>query len=523
MQDERRQSSHSAPYHITQIPPPLQAENGRKPQNSEKSPIRTPTIGKKCRIVPLILQKYHPAPSTHGRQKAATTRASRKGRGNNQTFKTFLDNLNFSHALQHATLSPMNKAPDFAPFLTTEYLQTADENKLFDRKSKNVKPAALAELISAFANADGGTIVIGANDDKEFEGIDTLSAERFNQLINAPKDFCRPTPAFSYELKPITNNKGKPDHLLLLHIENETERIIQTQNESVYLRIGDRTKELKGEDLRLLEYNRGQRSYEDEWVEEAGLEDLDHDLLNEYKSKINANNLPDAQVLRARGLMKRKGQKWYLTRGALLLFAQEIIQFHPNCRVRFTRYEGTTQGVGSQLNIIKDVNFDLPILKLIPATTQFIASQLKELTRLNPSTGRFETSTEYPEFAWTEALINAIAHREYALEGAFIQISMFDDRLEISSPGRLPNIVTIDNIQYTRYSRNPHLTRVLIDFGWVRELNEGVKRIYAEMRESNLAEPRYSEPDRRYVLITLTNKITRPTESINTQDRKSVV
>lgn len=215
--------------------------------------------------------------------------------------------------------------------------------------------------------------------------------------------------------------------------------------------------------------------------------------------------------------MKRKGQKWSLTRGALLLFAQEIIQFHPNCRVRFTRYEGTTQGVGSQLNIIKDVNFDLPILKLIPATTRFMASQLKELTRLNPSTGRFETTAEYPEFAWTEALINAIAHREYALEGAFIQISMFDDRLEISSPGRLPNIVTIDNIQYTRYSCNPHLARVLIDFGWVRELNEGVKRIYAEMRESNLAEPKYSEPDSRYVLITMTNKMTRPTESINTQ------
>ena len=52
----------------------------------------------------------------------------------------------------------MNQVPQFAPFLTTEYLQTANENKLFDRKSKNVKPVALAELISAFANADGGTI-----------------------------------------------------------------------------------------------------------------------------------------------------------------------------------------------------------------------------------------------------------------------------------------------------------------------------------------------------------------------------
>lgn len=400
----------------------------------------------------------------------------------------------------------MNQAPEFAPFLTNEYLRTEDENKVFDRKGKNVKPAALAELISAFANADGGTIVIGANDNKEFEGIDSLSPERFNQLINAPKDYCRPTPVFSYELRSIINNKGEADHLLLLHIENETERIIQTQNESVYLRIGDRTKELKGEDLRLLEYNRGQRNYEDECAEEAEICDLDAGLLSEFKSKLNAEALPDEQVLRSRGLMRRKGKEWYLTRGALLLFSKEIMQFHPNCRVRFTRYAGTTKAVGTQMNIIKDVNFDLPILKLIPAATQYLASQLKESTRLNPATGRFETTAEYPEFAWSEAVINAIAHREYALEGAFIQINIFDDRLEITSPGRLPNIVTVDNIQYTRFSRNPHIARVLVDFGWVRELNEGVKRIYVEMKDSNLAAPKYSEPDRRYVMITLRNQ-----------------
>ena len=400
----------------------------------------------------------------------------------------------------------MNEAPPFAPFLTLEYLKTADENKLFDRKSKNVKPASLAELISAFANADGGTIVIGISDNKEFEGIDSLPPERFNQLINAPKDFCRPTPVYTYELMDVTNKQGKKDHLLLLHIENESERIIQTQNESVYLRIGDRTKELKGEDLRLLEYNRGHRSYEDECVDDAELKDLDEELLGEFKRKLNAEHLADEQILRSRGLMKRKGKQWILTRGALLLFAREVMLFHPNCRVRFTRYHGTTRGVGTQINIIKDVNFDLPILKLIPTATQFLASQLKESTRLNPATGRFETNAEYPEFAWTEALINAIAHREYALEGAFIQVNIFDDRLEISSPGRLPNIVTIDNIQFTRFSRNPHIARVLVDFGWVRELNEGVKRIYAEMESSNLAAPRYAEPDRRYVMVTLMNQ-----------------
>ena len=82
---------------------------------------------------------------------------------------------------------------------------------------------------------------------------------------------------------------------------------------------------------------------------------------------------------------------------------------------------------------------------------------------------------------------------------------MFDDRLEIISPGKLPNIVTIDNIQHTRYSRNPHIARVLVDFGWVRELNEGVRRIFADMKASALSEPTYSEPDQRYVQIILRN------------------
>ena len=67
------------------------------------------------------------------------------------------------------------------------------------------------------------------------------------------------------------------------------------------------------------------------------------------------------------------------------------------------------------------------------------------------------------------------------MTGSYIKVSMFDDRLEILSPGKLPSIVTIDNIRDTRFSRNPRIARVLTEFGWVRELNEGVKRIYEDM------------------------------------------
>lgn len=401
----------------------------------------------------------------------------------------------------------MNTRPEFAPFLTVDYLKTADENKFFDRKGKNVKPSALAELISAFANADGGTIVIGANDNKEFEGIDTISSERYNQLINAPKDYCRPTPVFSYERKEIINNLGKKDHLLLLYIEGETERIIQTQNESVYLRIGDRTREVKGEDLRLLEYSKGLRRYEDECNPDATIEDLDKELLGTYKKKLGAAELSDEDVLKARGFIKIRNGEKMLTNGAVLLFAQHIMQFFPHCRVRVTRYQGTQRESGLGLNIVKDVNFDYPIPILLQKVKEFISSTLREFTTLNPKTSLFETAPEYPEFAWTELVVNALTHREYAMEGAYVQINMFDDRLEVISPGVLPNIVTIENITYTRSSRNSRISRALSDLGWVRELNEGVPRIYAEMKGAMLSEPEYTEPDNRYVKAILRNNI----------------
>lgn len=116
---------------------------------------------------------------------------------------------------------------------------------------------------------------------------------------------------------------------------------------------------------------------------------------------------------------------------------------------------------------------------------------------------------EYPEFAWLEGIVNAVTHREYAMVGRYIMVSMYDDRLEIESPGKLPSIVTVDNIKDTRYSRNPRIARLLTDFGWVRELNEGVKRIYSDMEKFFLDDPIYSEPEQSVRLVLKNNIVMR--------------
>jgi len=145
--------------------------------------------------------------------------------------------------------------------------------------------------------------------------------------------------------------------------------------------------------------------------------------------------------------------------------------------------------------------------KFLEEAKVVISSQLRDFQSLNPKTGKFDIVTEYPEFAWQEGIVNAITHRDYSIKGEHIKVIMYDDRLEIISPGKLPNIVNIKNLKYTRYSRNPKIARVLSEFGWVKELNEGVKRIYKEMSDYFLDEPKFSEPNMNSLKLTLKNNI----------------
>lgn len=316
-------------------------------------------------------------------------------------------------------------------------------------------------------------------------------------------------PAYQKEFIDVINCEGKLDRILLLHIFTSVDQVIRTNNDATFLRIGDRTKEMKGEDFRNLEYNKGTRHFEDECNMDAEISDLSEELLYAYKKKIGADDLSNEQVLRARGFIKKNGDKEYLTNAAVLLFAENVFQFYPNCRIRFIRYDGTAEQVGTKINIIKDVNLESPLLKLIDKAKDFVSSQLREFTALNQTTGKFQIVPEYPEFAWLEGIVNAVTHREYGMTGSYVKVTMFDDRLEILSLGKLPSIVTVNNIRHTRFSRNPRIARVLTEFGWVRELNEGVKSIYEDMEEFFLEEPMYSEPEQTVKLVLKNNIVMR--------------
>ena len=255
-------------------------------------------------------------------------------------------------------------------------------------------------------------------------------------------------------------------------------------------------------------YNR--RYFEDEIVPEATLNDIDENLINEYKIIMDISDLSTEDVLKARNFYI-DGK---ITNAGILLFGKSPSKFLPQARLRVIKYDGDKQKVGTEINIVKEKNFDSAIPNIIRNAREFINTQLREFQYLDKD-GKFRIMPVYPEFAWFEGIVNALTHRNYSMRGEHIKVLIYDDRMEILSPGLLPNIVTIENILNQRYSRNPRIARILSEFGWVKEMNEGVKRIYSEMEKLFLNEPRYYEPNNNVLLVLENNILNRSLRSLD--------
>ena len=124
----------------------------------------------------------------------------------------------------------------------------------------------------------------------------------------------------------------------------------------------------------------------------------------------------------------------------------------------------------------------------VEKAVDFIKIQMKEKTCPGHD-GIFVTREEYQEFVRTEIVVNAVAHRDYGIKGTDIQIKMFDDRLEVDSPGSFAGMVNKDNIRYTHFSRNPKIATFLKDYGYVKEYGEGVDRMCKELESIGLPAP----------------------------------
>ena len=389
--------------------------------------------------------------------------------------------------------------------LNEEYLRYAKENQKYDRKSAKKDIKEIANHIAGFANADGGTLAIGITDDGKLEGFENYG-NKDNDILKSSIQYLKTIPEIKTEKLNIINNNGHEDFILLLHIEISHNCLIRNVKDEVYLRRGDSTIKLTDEQIQVLKVDRPEVSYENQVVLESSIEDIDEEMVNMYKKSIGAENKENIEVLKARHFLKEINGSYHLTNAGVLLFSNDPTVFFPCARLRVIKYSGNNMQTGENLNIIKEETFRLPIYKLIIEAQKFIRSQLRDFNHLNQD-GIFEKVPEYPEFAWLEGITNAVTHRNYAMLGEHIKVFIFDDKMEIRSPGKLPGLVTLENMKNVRYARNTKISETLVDLGLVKELNEGVSRIYEEMNKFFLDEPEYTYEDGDILKLTLKNNI----------------
>lgn len=373
------------------------------------------------------------------------------------------------------------------------------EDQWFDRKSARVGARELADTLIGFANSEGGTVVVGLWNGV-VEGIAAAGPAKLSRWQQSMIDFTAPPVPHRIRLVDCRNSRGDTDRLLVFEVD-VSRQVHANRREEVFLRAGDENRRLTFSQRQELLYDKGQASYETTPVADATLEDLDRPLLGSYAEAVNHPD-PD-RLLDARGLLTPSGD---VTVAAVLLFGNHPQRRLPEACVRVLRYRGAERGTGARQQLLSDARLEGAIPRLLEEARRTIADLLPTRRAL-AGNGRFERIPLVPIDAWLEGLVNAVIHRSYSVSGDHIRVEIFDDRIEIESPGRFPGVVDVsDPLHLSRFARNPRIARVCADLRFGQELGEGIRRIFEEMRLAGLADPAYAQTSGS-VRLTLSSAI----------------
>lgn len=365
-------------------------------------------------------------------------------------------------------------------------LAARDESQWFERKGSRLSARDLGDALVGFANAEGGTILLGVADDGRIEGIDDDS--RINEWRQAAQRYTDPPVRHAFRVLPCTSATGEASKIAVIEVEPAEHPHANAKGET-FLRIGDATHRLGPAEAQELRYDKGDAAF-DGRVSEALAEALDDALTERYLTDIGASSRTGA--LTARGLaVERDGALRATNAGLLLLGSQPQLRY-PEAYVRVLLHEGRGRETGARANVVEDRRVEGAIVRQIEEARAVIGEWLPRAIRLSEG-GRFRPETIIPRDAWGEALVNAVTHRSYSLGGDHVRVSLFRDCVEVESPGRLPGLVRIENIRRTRFARNPRIARALNDLGYGRELGEGVNRMFEEMQRAGLPAPLYEQ------------------------------
>ncbi|MFH0862752.1 MAG: RNA-binding domain-containing protein [Candidatus Altiarchaeota archaeon] len=337
-----------------------------------------------------------------------------------------------------------------------------------------------SKLMCGFANTCGGIILVGVTQKKQIVGLKE-DADEIQQKISASAQAVSPPILPSIELHAV---EGK--QIIATVIQKAIDGCFHTFQGAIWARVGSTLKKMEG--VQILDFLRGKQILcFDETPSDAVISDIDEDKAKEYlalrrqQDCFKSHSIEDF-LLSMRLAAKNGGLK--IKNSALLFFAKNPPRSHPQNELKLVRFDGT-----EPVKIVSHELIQSNLTESIEKALSFVKTNLPKNIQVKFEARR-EERYPYPIDVICEAIVNAVAHRDYFSKDA-TQICLFSDRLEITNPGSLPTGLPRELFGTLSVQRNPLTYKLLRDYGYVEGLGSGIPRMINSMREYGLADPEF--------------------------------
>ena len=376
----------------------------------------------------------------------------------------------------------------------------------------------MAETMVAFANTEGGTLVIGLDDDGKATAKGQTDA--LEKALKEADGSCNPPVVVGNWEQVELEDSGS---VYTIRVPRSIELHALTDGR-VLIRSGAKNRPLGGQEILKLVSAKSTGDFESEIVPGATKDDFSRKMIDEYlakraeRTKRPYNGKVD-DLFREIGAVNADGQPTVI---GLLLFSEYPQHWMPQCSVVFAKFVGKTpRGENGLAGYSRREEITGPLSRVIESAWNLIWSEMA-VSAVVKGLEREETY-EYPQFAVREAIVNAVCHRDYRLKGRRIEIRMYSDRLEVISPGGLPGFITVENIVDEHFSRNPRIVSGLFQWGYIEELGLGIDRMMEVMQQAGHKPPMFDARPYSFA-VTLYNareKQSAPAWSRNTNHRQA--
>ena len=386
------------------------------------------------------------------------------------------------------------------------------ENSGVEFKRDNVDPRALAKEIVALANLRGGRIVLGVEDAGLISGIQRLDLEEW--VMTVCRDKVRPEIIPYFEI--IREVEGREVAVISVEPGWTVHHVWHNNGRTYYIRVGSQSREASQEELARLLQQRGLFNVETRPVSGAGFAELDFRRLKDYFVRIRRQTVPEDDrrqewetLLENTEFLVAGETGLVCTVAGLLLFGKRPNRFLPQAGIDAVSYAGTEPDYSARARstmrgpltpLLSDAG--LVETGLVETAVHFIKAQIPDGEELVDGLRRV-SKEGFPVEVLRETIVNALVHRDYLLSATDIQLSVFRDRLEVRSPGRLPNGITPARmVTGCRAVRNQLLKDVMRDYGYLEHMGMGIPRkIIAGMKSFNGTEPRLIEEEESFTVV----------------------